>query len=212
MKSRLLLGVVALTFAGCASQGPSKGEISSIESQTFKTNIPGETIKITKNCGWLWNNKKCNIESIEAVGVQPSVGATNLIQKTVTLQACDNARANVVSYVFGDNVTDSRISKLRSRQNENQKDRMKSRTEKGDEVSMSETDPDKDTNFSIQEALVNSDIDMVRTVTTNAQGRLVGFKVINTNVVNGKTIACTINWSKNDTEDLRKIRGLISGN
>lgn len=212
MKSRLLLGVIAFTFAGCASQGPSKGEVPSIESQTFKTNIPGETIKITKSCGWLWNNKKCNIESIEAVGVQPSVGATNLIQKTVTLQACDNARANVISYVFGDNVTDSRISKLRSRQNENQKDRVKSRTEKGDEVSMSSTDPDKDTNFSIQEALINSDIDMVRTVTTNAQGRLVGFKVVNTSVVNGKTIACTINWSKNDTEDLRKIRGLISGN
>ena len=212
MKSRLLLGVIALTFAGCASQGPSKGEVPSIESQTFKTNIPGETIKITKSCGWLWNNKKCNIESIEAVGVQPSVGATNLIQKTVTLQACDNARANVISYVFGDNVTDSRISKLRSRQNENQKDRVKSRTEKGDEVSMSTADPDKDTNFSIQEALINSDIDMVRTVTTNAQGRLVGFKVVNTSVVNGKTIACTINWSKNDTEDLRKIRGLISGN
>lgn len=211
MKSRLLMGVVALTFAGCASQGPSKGEIASIESQTFKTNIPGETIKITKSCGWLWNNKKCNIEAIEAVGVQPSVGATNLIQKTVTLQACDNARANVVSYVFGDNVTDSRISKLRSRQNENQKDRVKSRTEKGDEVAMSDSDSDKDTNFSIQESLVNSDIDMVRTVTTNAQGRLVGFKVINTSVVNNKTIACTINWSKNDTEDLRKIRGLISG-
>lgn len=210
MKSRLLLCVL-LTVAGCASKGPSKGEIASIESQTFKTNIPGETIKITKSCGWLWNRKQCNIEAIEAVGVQPSVGATNLIQKTVTLQACDNARANVVSYVFGDSVTDSRISKLRSRQNENQKDRLKSRTEKGDEVAMSDSDPEKDTNFSIQESLVNSDIDMVRTVTTNAQGRLVGFKVINTSVVNGKTIACTINWSKNDTEDLRKIRGLISG-
>lgn len=211
MKLKISAVAVMILFAGCASQGPSKGELSSIESQTFKTNIPGETIKITKNCGWLWNSKKCTIESIEAVGVQPSVGATLLMQKAVTQQACDNARANVVSYVFGDNVTDTRYSKSRSRQSENQKDRVKSRTEKGDDVDMSDTDKDKDTNYSIQEALVNSDIDIIRTVTTNAQGRLVGFKIKDTSVVNSKTIACTINWVKNDSEDLRKVRGLISG-
>jgi hypothetical protein len=127
------------------------------------------------------------------------------------LQACDNARANVVSYVFGDNVTDSRSSRMRSRQNENQKDRVKSRTEKGDEVGMSATDADKDTNFSILEALVNTDIDTVRTVTTNAQGRLVGFKIADTKVVDGKTISCTVAWNRYDSEDLGKVRNLISG-
>jgi len=212
MKCRVLsVAVATAVLAGCASQGPSKGEVPSIESQTFKTNVPGETIKITKSCGWLWNSKKCNIDSIEAVGVQPSIGASRLIQKTVTLQACDNARANVVSYVFGDNVTHSRSSRMRSRQNENQKDRVKSRTEKGDEVGMSATDADKDTNFSILEALVNTDIDTVRTVTTNSQGRLVGFKIADTKVVDGKTISCTVAWNRHDSEDLGKVRNLISG-
>lgn len=212
MKLASISLAITLLFAGCASQGPSKGEIPTIESQTFKTNIPGETIKITKSCGWLWNSKNCTIESIEAVGVQPSVGATNLMQKAVTQQACDNARANVVSYVFGDSITDTRYSRTRSRQSETQKDKLKSRTEKGDDMPMSSSDADKDVNFSIQEALVNSDIDMVRTITTNSQGRLVGFKVKDTKVVDRKVIACTIDWAKSDSEDLKKVRGLIFGN
>jgi len=76
---------------------------------------------------------------------------------------------------------------------------------------MSDSDAEKDTNFSIQESLVNTDIDTVRTVTTNAQGRLVGFKIADTKIVDGKTISCTINWSRLDSEDLGKVRNLISG-
>ena len=43
-------------LAGCSVLNSSKKEIPTIESQTFKTNVPGETIKITKSCGWLWNS------------------------------------------------------------------------------------------------------------------------------------------------------------
>lgn len=211
MKVKIVMLSVAAVLAGCATKGPSKGEIPSIETQTFNTKVPGETIQISKSCGWLWNRDKCQIETIEAVGIQPSVGATRLQQRAITIQACDNARANIVGYVFGENVRDSRTSRTRSNQNENQKDRAKSRTDIGDEVAMSQNDPDKDTNFSVKEALINTDIDMVRTITTDSQGRLVGFRVKETNVIDGKTMACRLTWSKKDNEDLSKVRSLISG-
>ena len=72
-----LLALSCLILAGCAS---NKGEIPTIASQTFNTKVPGERIKIDKSCGWIQRNK-CTIESIEAIGIQPSVGATRLLQK-----------------------------------------------------------------------------------------------------------------------------------
>jgi hypothetical protein len=211
MKSSVIVAGVAIAIAGCASDGPKKGEIPTIESQSFATNVPGETIKIDKKCGWLWNRKKCEVIGIEAVGVQPSVGATRLLQKTTTNMACDNARANVVGYVFGMNVTENRRTTSRSKQNENQKDRFKSATEIGPDVAMNPEDPNRDTNYSIREALIDSDIDSVKTVTVNAQGRLVGFGIVKTNLVDAKTVSCTIGWNKYDSNDLRQVRGLISG-
>ena len=207
MKLKLLV-LSCLILAGCASN--NKGEIPTIASQTFNTKVPGERIKIDKSCGWIQRNK-CTIESIEAIGIQPSVGATRLLQKSTTLMACDNAKANIVSYVFGNNVSESRSSRTKNKQNENQKDRIKSKTEIGQDVDMASDDNEKDTNYSIRESLIDSDIETVRTVTTTAQGRLVGFSIKETNVIDSKTIACTIVWNKNDSQDLKKVRSLISG-
>jgi len=203
-----LLALSCLILAGCASN--NKGEIPTIASQTFNTKVPGERIKIDKSCGWIQRNK-CTIESIEAIGIQPSVGATRLLQKSTTLMACDNAKANIVSYVFGNNVSESRSSRTKNKQNENQKDRIKSKTEIGQDVDMASDDNERDTNYSIRESLIDSDIETVRTVTTTAQGRLVGFSIKETNVIDSKTIACTIVWNKNDSQDLKKVRSLISG-
>lgn len=201
-----LIALSCLIFAGCAS---NKGEIPTIESQSFKIS-KNESIKIDKRCGWIQRDK-CTIEKIEAVGVQPSVGATRSLQKSTTLMACDNARANVVSYVFGTNVSENRTARTKNKQNENQKDRVKSKTEIGQDVDMASDDNEKDTNYSIREALINSDIDMVRTITTSSQGKLVGFKIEDARPIDPKTIACTITWSKNDSQDLKKVRSLISG-
>jgi hypothetical protein len=203
-----LLALSCLILAGCASN--NKGEIPTIASQTFNTKVPGERIKIDKSCGWIQRDK-CSIESIEAVGVQPSVGATRLLQKSTTMMACDNARANIVGYVFGNSVSENRTSRTKSKQNENQKDRVKSKTEIGQDVDMASDDSEKDTNYSIREALINSDIESVRTITTTAQGKLVGFSIKETVVLDSKTISCTIVWNKNDSQDLKKVRGLISG-
>jgi len=209
MKLTLVSLLIALSIAGCSST-PGKGEIPTISSQSFNTKVPGERIKIDKSCGWIQRDK-CSIESIEAVGVQPSVGATRILQKSTTQLACDNARANIVGYVFGTNVNESRSTRTKNVQNENQKDRVKSKTEIGQDVDMSADDSNKDTNYSIREALINSDIDTVRTITTNSQGRLVGFSVKDTQVLDAKTVACTIVWNKNDSQDLKKVRSLISG-
>lgn len=209
MKLTLVSLLIALSIAGCSST-PGKGEIPTISSQSFNTKVPGERIKIDKSCGWIQRDK-CSIESIEAVGVQPSVGATRILQKSTTQLACDNARANIVGYVFGTNVNESRSTRTKNTQNEKQKDRVKSKTEIGQDVDMASDDSEKDTNYSIREALVNSDIDTVRTITTNSQGRLVGFSVKDTQVLDAKTVACTIVWNKNDSQDLKKVRSLISG-
>jgi len=206
MKSRVLILSLVLLSA-CASH---KGEIPTLESQSFNTKIPGESVTINKSCGWLWNRHKCEIQSIEAVGVQPSVAGGGIQQKIVTETACDNAKVNVIKYVYGEDVSNTDNIRTHNKQHENQKDRIKSKTEKGEDVPMSANDADKDTNYSIQEALVDTDIEFVRNQTLTAQGHLNGFAIVKTTVVERKTIMCTIKWSRGDATDLRKVRGLIS--
>jgi len=205
MKSQLcLIGILTLGVSGCSVLGP-KGTVPTIESQTFNTNIPGETIKIDKSCGWLWNRKKCNIESITAVGVQVSAGGGIFVQGPIGNMACDNARVNVVSYVFGENVRSRRQSSTRMGQGENQKDTGKNQSVFGNEGSQNNTE------LRIREALTDTNIDFVKTVSIDTQGRLVGFAERNREVIDGRTIACSVVWSRSDSEDLRKVRSLISG-
>lgn len=204
MNAKLVIGVVSVIITGCASVGSKKPTIPTLESQTFNTNIPGETIKIDKSCGWV-KRKQCEIESITAVGVQSSAGGTLLQQKVITTMACDNARANVVGYVFGEQVSDYRNSRTRGKQNENQQDTFKSK------VGVDDSDPNDTANV-IKSALIDTDIDAVRTITVRSQGRLVGFKIVDTDVLDKKTIACKLQWSRRDNEDLNKVRGLIAGN
>ena len=204
-----LLALSCLIFAGCASNN-NKGEIPAISSQTFNTKVPGERIKIDKSCGWIQRDK-CTIESIQAVGVAPSIGATRLLQEDATHRACMKAKANVVRYVFGETINDFSNTRTQNKQNENQKDRVKSKTEIGQDVDMASDDADKDTNYSIRQALVNSDVETIRTITQSSQGRLVGFKIDETKKVDDKTMSCVIVWNKNDSQDLKKVRTLISG-
>jgi hypothetical protein len=210
MKYSIITIALISSLVGCASNNTGKGEIPTISSQTFNTKVPGERIKIDKSCGWIQRDK-CTVESIEAIGVAPSVGATRMFQEDATQRACMKAKANVVKYVFGDNVTESSTSRTRNKQNENQKDLFKSKTEIGQDVDMAEDDPNKDTNYSVREALINSDIETVKTITTNSQGRLVGFRIEDSKKVDDKTMSCTIVWRKGDSQDLKKIRTLISG-
>lgn len=205
MKIRLwLISVLAICLSGCSVLSP-KGEVASLESQTFNTNIPGETIKIDKSCGWFWNRKKCNIESITAVGVQVSAGGGVFVQGPIGTMACDNARVNVVSYVFGENVRSRRQSSTRMGQGENQKDTGKNESVFGNEGSQANTES------KIRQALTDTNIDFIKTMSIDTQGRLVGFAERNREVIDGRTIACTIVWSRRDSEDLRKIRSLVAG-
>ena len=211
MKFKTIALVTVLALAGCSTTIRGEGEIDSIRSQKLSTSFAREGIKIETDCSWYTINKsECDIISIEAVGTAVSNGNTESNRRTALIRAGDRARASVRHFIQED-VSSSRVTNTIAKNVEAASDRVKSRTNIGEEVKMSDTDAEKDTNYSIRDNSNNTAYQLTESIRVNAQGILRGFRVIKEEVVGSQEVAVTIRWDK-DSDRTSKILQKKFGN
>lgn len=211
MKFKTIALVTVLALAGCSTTKRGEGEIESIRSQKLSTSFAREGIKIETDCSWYTINKsECDIISIEAVGTAVSNGNTESNRRTALIRAGDRARASVRHFIQED-VSSSRVTNTIAKNVEAAIDRVKSRTNIGEEVKMSDTDAEKDTNYSIRDNSNNTAYQLTESIRVNAQGILRGFRVIKEEVVGSQEVAVTIRWDK-DSDRTSKILQKKFGN
>ena len=211
MKFKTIALVTVLALAGCSTTKRGEGEIESIRSQKLSTSFAREGIKIETDCSWYTINKSdCDIVSIEAVGTAVSNGNTESNRRTALIRAGDRARASVRHFIQED-VSSSRVTNTIAKNVEAASDRVKSRTKIGEEVKMSDTDAEKDTNYSIRDNSNNTAYQLTESIRVNAQGILRGFRVVKEEVVGSQEVAVTIRWDK-DSERTSKILQKKFGN
>lgn len=206
MKLAVIALAASLALVGCSTTKRGEGELDGIRTQKLSTSFREDTIRIETDCHWYTINKSdCEIISIESVATASANGNTESNRRTALIRAGDRARAQVRHFIQED-VSSSRVSTTLAKNVEKANDRLKSRTEIGEVVEMSDTDASKDTNFSIRENSNDTAYQIQETIRVNASGILRGFKVVKQEVVGAQEVSVTIRWDKETERFSNQLR------
>lgn len=194
MKTKLIAVMICVVLSGCATTKRGENEIEPIMNQRLSTSFKQDTIKIETRCGWFTTDKsKCEVIAIEATASVPTNGNSENNLRTGLIRANMLARANVRHFMHED-VSSSRVVNTIAKNVEKANDRMKSRTQIGEAVAMSDNEAERETNFSVRENSNDTAHQVTETIRTNAQGILRGFKTVRQEVTGNQTVSVTIRW------------------
>ncbi len=204
MITKLSALALVLALAACSTTKPTasidSGQITAINAQKLSTNFKRKGVKIEWDCAWgtgMFDATcvKGDIKAVEVTAYATSNGNSENNRETAFKVAEMKAKAKLRHFI-NEEVYSSSVQNVMTKNVEKANDRIKNRIKSDDEVSMSDEDASKDTNFAIRE---NSN-DTVRTVTesirTQAAGILKGIQVHDEYVVDRQTVAVTIRWDK----------------
>lgn len=218
MKRSLSIAVIALSLTACGSMKPGSGleagSITPINAQKLETTFKRKGIKLEWECAWGtgWSDATCvkgEIKAVEVTAYAPSNGNSEWNRETAYKVASMNAKAKLRKFIQQDVYT-SEVTNTLSKNVEKANDRIKNRIKSDEQVAMSDSDAEKDTNFAVRENTNETVRTVTENVRVNAQGILRGVQVIDERIVDRQTVAVTIRWDKgSDTaaQSLRKTFG-----
>lgn len=221
MKLTYLVLATALVLSACSTTKKSETvespSVTAIGNQKLTSEFKRRGIKIEYNCAWgtgmfgLTDSfcSKTDLKSIEVTSYAPSFGNSEVLRENAFRVAEDQAKAKLIRFLREDIQTNS-VTKTISKNIEKANDRVKQRLTATEDVSMSEEDASKDTNYAIRENTNNTTREFVDTVRNQAAGILKGVYVSDERVVDRQTVQVVIRWdrdSQNSARDIRRIMG-----
>ena len=210
MKLKLLALSFALAIAGCSSTSKNasveSAPITAINTQKLTSSFKRQGIKIEWECAWGTGAfgltdamcVKGEIKAIEVTGYANSFGNSEVLRERAFVAAEIDAKAKLVRFM-NEGVSTSNFSNTVTKNVEKAQDRIKNRIRADENVSMSDEDASKDTNFAVRE----NNNEVVRTLSesirNNAEGKLRGAMVKESEIVDRQTVKVVIRWD-NSTE------------
>jgi hypothetical protein len=113
---------------------------------------------------------------------------------------------------MNEEVGSNKVSNTIAKNIEKASDRVKSRTTTGETVSMSDTEAEKDTNYSILENSNDTAHSLAENIRVNAQARLRGFYPTKQEVTGNQEVTVTIRWDKNSDSTAAQLRKKFGSN
>lgn len=210
MKIKLLALSFALAIAGCSSTSKNasveSAPITAINTQKLTSSFKRQGVKIEWECAWGTGAfgltdamcVKGEIKAIEVTGYANSFGNSEALRERAFVAAEMDAKAKLVRFM-NEGVSTSNFSNTVTKNVEKAQDRIKNRIRADENVSMSDEDASKDTNFAVRE----NNNEVVRTLSesirNNAEGKLRGAMVKESEIVDRQTVKVVIRWD-NSTE------------
>ena len=210
MKLKLLALSLALAIAGCSSTSKNasveSAPITAINTQKLTSSFKRQGVKIEWECAWGTGAfgltdamcVKGEIKAIEVTGYANSFGNSEVLRERAFVAAEIDAKAKLVRFM-NEGVSTSNFSNTVTKNVEKAQDRIKNRIRADENVSMSDEDASKDTNFAVRE----NNNEVVRTLSesirNNAEGKLRGAMVKESDIVDRQTVKVVIRWD-NSTE------------
>lgn len=206
MKFKVLSLAIILAISGCSTTKKGEGEFDQIRNQKLSTSFKQDSIKIETNCHWYtWDKNNCDVVAIESTASTATNGNSENNLRTALVRANMIARANVRHFI-SEEISSDKVKTTIAKNVEKANDRMKSRTTVGETVNMSDSDAEKDTNFSVRENSNDTAYQLTETIRTNAQGILRGFKTTKQEVTGNQTVTVTIRWDLESERASNQLR------
>lgn len=194
----VMMGLVALV--GCSSKPKTTTDvpqITPVQTQKLSSNFARKGIKLEFECSWYsFFCDRATPTAIEVTATAPSFGNSESNRETAFIVAEMNAKAKLRRFIQED-VTSSMVTQTISKNIEKANDRVKQRIANSEEITMSDDEANKDTNWAIRENTNNVTRTVTDTVRLNANGILRGVKTINETIVDRQTVQVTIRWDTN---------------
>lgn len=210
MKLKVITFAIALSLAGCSTSKKGEGEFDQIRNQKLSTSFKQDSIKIETNCSWYtWDKNNCDVVAIESIASTATNGNSENNLRTALVRANMIARANVRHFI-SEEISSDKVKTTIAKNVEKASDRMKSRTTVGETVNMSDSDAEKDTNFSVRENSNDTAYQLTETIRTNAQGILRGFRIAKQEVTGKQTVTVTIRWDLESDRTSNQLRRKFS--
>jgi len=208
---RLVILPIVLALAACSTTKRGEGEFDQIRNQKLSTSFKKDTIRIETDCAWYkpWKSD-CDIVAIEVTATAATNGNSENNLRTALTRAQMTAVANVRHFIQ-EEVKSERVKTTIAKNVEKASDRMKSRTTVGEAVTMSDSDAEKDTNFSVRENSNDTAYQLTETIRTNAQGIMRGFKVVKQEVSGAQQVSVTMRWDKDSDRAAAVLRKKFGG-
>lgn len=200
-----MVGILASVY-GCGTARPNTTveapKVDVISSQALNTNFVGQGIKVEWDCKYFSGITEATcirseIKAIEATGYAPSFGNSEAMRDNAFEVAEMRALDRLVRFVRQD-VSSQRTVSTMTKNLEVAKDRIKQRIE--GEVSMNDTDAEKQSNVAVRENTNDSVRNLVSTIRNNAQGIIRGARPINQKIVDRQTVSVTIRWDRHSAD------------
>lgn len=207
MKRVLLATAVALMLSACSSNKISKAEdpgaLTPIHSQKLSSSFTRKGIKLEFDCAFGTGMfgmtdavcSKTDVKSIEVTAYAPSYGNSENNRENAFRVAEMRAKAKLRHFVNED-VNSSQTKTVLAKTIEKANDRIKQRISANEEVSMSDDEATKETNWAIRQNTNDTVQVLAETVRVNASGILRGVRSIDERIIDRQTVQVTIRWDK----------------
>lgn len=207
MKQTLIaISIVTLLTACSSTQGiksVDSGSVTAINNQKLSTNFKRKGVKIEWECSWGTGMlgltdavcSKGDIKSIEVIGYATSNGNSENNREAAFKIAEMNAKAKLRHFIHEDVYSTNTIKTL-TKNVEKANDKIKQRISNTEEVSMSDDEANKDTNFAVRENTNDIVRGLTEEVRTHAEGILRGVHIMDEDIVDKQTVKVVIRWDK----------------
>jgi len=199
MKKTLTVLAITAVLAGCSTT-KSVNPDEPIRNQKLSTSFVSEGIKVETDCAWYKVGKsECDVVSIESTAVAWTNGATAVQVGEARKVARMEASANVAHFL-NEKVTSDRVTSVIAKHIEKAKDQITT-----DKSEMSDKEAQA-INTANRENANDTARTVTRTINTNAQAILKGFKTVKEEVVSQQEISVTIRWDLESDRAASQLR------
>lgn len=207
MKRVLLVTAIALALSACSSVSLNKadnpGSMTPIQSQKLSSNFTRKGIKLEYDCAFGTGAfgltdamcSKTDIKAIEVTAYAPSYGNSENNRENAFRVAEMRAKAKLRHFI-NEEVSSTQVKTVIAKNIEKANDRIKQRISANEEVSMTDDEATKETNFAIRENTNDTVQTLTETVRVNAAGILRGVRSVDERIVDRQTVQVTIRWDK----------------